>query len=185
MPRGSQRAAGPPAALTVASVSAIDAVLSLVDPADVAYRPLLQTALARFAAGDQLVTGVIDELLVAWGWVTRTSPLPVTELGAALSFPPGTVLCYDFNVIESARGRGHYVSMLKSLPAVTGGDHHVIYALSDHAISRAGIEAAGFMHVSTLGRGAQGPELRGPPNVAGPTLSVTSPERHADEDTEQ
>lgn len=148
-------------------------LLEFVDPAAGEHAELLRHARVRLASGDVLIMGLQDDELVVHGWQTHRSPLPVTELNAELHFPDGVLLLYDFRVVEAARGRGHYAALLRALAASASARYVVIYALTDHAASRGGIEAAGFERIGTLTAAGGEPRFVARAAVAGPALVLS------------
>ena len=145
---------------SVVRLASLDDLFEHVDPAAAEHAELLRHARARFASGDALYAGLVDDELVAHGWETRRAPLPVTELGAQLVFPEGTRVLYDFRVAEAARGRGHYVSLLGAIAQEAGSERTLIYTRSDHGASRRGIEAAGFQRLGRLAEEGGVPAIR-------------------------
>lgn len=173
---GAPDARGP---LRAGFCTSLDGLLALVDRTDPEHAELLRGCARRFAGGDELAVGLVAGELVAWGWLTRVSPLPVTEVEAWLSFGSGTVLCYDFRVATRARGQGYYRALLEALAGERGPGTQVIYARSDNAASLAGIRAAGFTHIGTLARASRAVTYR--ERAPGPVLAgLTDPAEAGD-----
>ena len=168
----------PPSAATGAVLSevvrcaSLAALFEVIDPAADEHAELLRHARDRFASGDTLIAGLVDDELVVHGWQTVRSPLPVTELEAELHFPDDAVLLYDFRVVEAARGQGYYAALLRVLSASATAAHVVIYALTDNVASRRGIEAAGFCRIGTLTADGGEPRYVAVEAAAGPRLTL-------------
>ena len=154
----------------VVRLDSLAALFEYVDPAAGEHAELLRHARERFTSGDVLIAGLVDDELVAHGWQTVRSPLPVTELDAELHFPADAVLLYDFRVLEAARGQGYYAALLRTLAGSVAATSVVIYALSDNAAARGGIEAAGFARIGTLTADGGEPRYVAVDGAAGPSL---------------
>ncbi len=70
------------------------------------------------------------------------------------------------------RGRGYYTALLTALRLNHPPAALVVYARTDHALSRAGIESAGYVRVGTFLREGGKPVFRVLPGRTPPELTL-------------
>jgi CelD/BcsL family acetyltransferase involved in cellulose biosynthesis/GNAT superfamily N-acetyltransferase len=155
-------------------VESIAQLFERANPRDSRYRHLFETASARLGAGDRLWLGLVQGDIVAFGWETQRSPLPVTEIGEIVHFEANTTLLYDFQVLLAYRGRGYYQALLRWLTPLARHRWTVIFARADNLASCAGIEASGFRCFSALTRRRGIVEQALAAKTQGPVLTVGS-----------
>jgi CelD/BcsL family acetyltransferase involved in cellulose biosynthesis len=113
---------------------------------------LLQKAFPRIKSGDRCYAMLNEGKVVAYGWATTKSPMPVTEVGVKLDLSEGDICLYDFVVYPTSRRKGVYGKLLAQLRAHHSNSRVLIYTLSDNVGSIRGIHRAGFQKVYSLTR---------------------------------
>lgn len=107
----------------------------------------------RFGRGNVPWLALIEDEVVGWGWVA-TREAGISELGIAITLPPGERYLWDFVTPDLWQGRGVYTALLIDILARDGADRFWIgHDEGNHASAR-GIEKAGFVKTGTAQRTA-------------------------------
>ncbi len=117
----------------------------------------LQEVNNRFQTGNFAYLAYIEEVVVAYGWVSAQSA-GVSEISLSWSIPPQNLYLWDFQTLPEWRGRGIYPHFLQ---AILRAEMHVaerfwiLYApgneAAEHSIRKAGFQFLGEL-VLTHGR---------------------------------
>lgn len=117
----------------------------------------LQEVDNRFQTGNHAYLALIDEAIVAYGWVA-TQSAGVSEIHLAWIIPPQNRYLWDFQTLPEWRGRGIYPHFLQ---AILRAEMHlaerfwILYApgndTAEHSIRKAGFQFLGEL-VLTKGR---------------------------------
>ena len=102
----------------------------------------------RIAEGDKFVCTLdAHQKVFSYGWSTRRSVMPLSEVGLLFRNDNSTVL-YDFYTPAIHRRQGQYTSLLQYIGTTHSDQQYWIYAHKNNPASWRAIERAGFQRQS-------------------------------------
>lgn len=105
----------------------------------------------RFDEGNEAWVVRLDGTPVSFGWVGRNSVL-IGELSKVINIPEGNAYLWNFRTLESYRGKGYYVQLLRTILETEERISERIWIISapENQSSFNGIVKAGFLPVGDI-----------------------------------